>query len=80
MVSPLYSVRDEVAGIFNQPFVDANDNSVKRSFSDAVLGGKLNHPNDFAVYHVGDFNTIDGVVTPLSVPVLVIRGDQIEKE
>lgn len=78
MKQPIYSLRDEVADFFNTPFIDSNNDSVRRSFGDAVLAGKINHYEDYAIYHLGDFDNKTGSIVPLDNPALVIRGNQIE--
>lgn len=70
MLTPMYSVRDEVAGSFAAPVLRVNDGVAKRDFADMVRQpGKDGQPNklaqdasDYALYRVGCFDAERGVV------------------
>ena len=60
MKRPIYSIRDKVAGIFNKPFVEVNDASAIRAFTNAVAS----HPDkdDYELYSLGILDDNSGVI------------------
>ena len=68
----LYSLRDNVSNVFGAPFVAVNRQSALRSCiseSQNPASGPLHtHPQDFAVYAVGEFDNETGVFEPHTVP------------
>lgn len=74
----IYSMRDKHTG-FVSPTFDLNDQSAARNFSMALTtsGGVLGFaPSDFDLYLLGTFDTDSGVITPVSLPELVLTGSQ----
>lgn len=73
MKMSLYSVFDVKLGAYGRPFVSPNDDVACRSFGLIVNeeGSQVNsNPQDFTLFHVGDFDDTDGsitVVTPKSL-------------
>ena len=64
-----YSIYDSAASAFNQPFFLHNDGMAIRSFQDNVNHEEshLNkHPDQFTLYHVGEFDDQEGTMTPLT--------------
>lgn len=73
MKFPVYSIRDVHTG-FMQPTVDTNDASASRNFGHAVMQSTSlmnSHPKDYALYHIGEFDSDTGEITPC-LPELVI--------
>lgn len=65
----VYSVLDTKMGVFGNPIVEVREEAVIRGFSDAVNDPNPNnmwnkHPEDFALYYVGDFDPEVGCLIP----------------
>lgn len=68
----LYAIKDTKGIGFNQPFTASNDLEALRCLQDAVnreMPGQpkstlAEHPEDFALYSLGDFNQETGEITP----------------
>lgn len=73
------AVHDSAAQAYNRPiFVPARGLAV-RSFSDEVLRDSpdnpmFHHPSDYSLFELGSFDDSIGLLTPVTVPVLLIRG------
>lgn len=64
----LFSVYDSKAGVFSQPFVQANVDVAKRAFrSAAVTPGHhiSDFPDDMSLIEIGVFDDATGVVSPI---------------
>ena len=58
-----FSIYDEKAGIFNNPFFFATKGLATRAFSDLVLDERsmiAQHPSDFKLYCLGEFDQVTG--------------------
>lgn len=78
----IISVRDKKAEAFAAPVVVPTKGIAIRGFSDAVQSGKgdiSNHPEDFALYHVGNFDHLTGKIVPVS-PVEIVSGLDFAKK
>lgn len=75
----IYSIRDFKTG-FLPPTVDQNDGSAARNFEHAVLQSEqtlfFSHPEDYALYRIGDFDTDTGEVTPC-MPAELLTATQV---
>lgn len=77
----LYCLRDERAELWYPPFPATNDHDATRAFGQVLSQREslpAQHPQDFALYHVGEFDeseteapVMGGLVT------LVFRGDAL---
>ncbi len=62
-----YSIFDKKAATYNTPFFCINDGVACRSFSDLVRDHRSTvgqHPEDFALYRLGEFNDLEGIISP----------------
>lgn len=59
---PMYSIADEMANTYYQPFFSANDATAKRYFKDGLHSDPSMYMNrrDFHLYHVGYFDPSTG--------------------
>jgi hypothetical protein len=73
----MYTIRDNVAELFNKPFFAVNNATAIRSFASAMQ--KEPHKNDYALYRVGEFNEDNGEVTP-EPPQKIYTGFDIKEE
>lgn len=67
----LFAIRDIKAEGFNIPFCQPTFGLAERMFKDAVKDQEnqlSKHPEDFALYHVGEFDNKTGTITALDVP------------
>lgn len=83
MINGIYSVKDLKAGAFALPFFQARDEAAIRSFSDAVQHGDellRRHPEDFALYCLGEFDDNLGIVAGLETPKLLATAAGVLQE
>lgn len=74
MIQGIYSVKDLKAGAFAPPFFQPRDESAVRAFSDAITDGDSmlrRHPEDFALYCLGEYDDNLGIVAGLEHPKLL---------
>lgn len=79
MIYQAYSIRDSKTSIFNPPQFRNTHGEAERDFHALVndpqsLPGK--YPKDYAMWHIGSYDTDHGVLTPIT-PVLLVDGDQL---
>lgn len=70
MIYGLYSIKDAKTS-FMPVTLDVNNASAVRNFEHAVRQPDSllrSHPNDYALYHVGDFDTDTGLVHSILIP------------
>lgn len=76
------SVKDEKAGMFARPFVLQSVAVAIRSFQDEVNRKDDNnlmysHPNDFALFQVGEFDEVSGALISVLPPKLLVEARQV---
>lgn len=84
MKSGLYTIRDDVMAIYNNPFAQINDATAIRSFNNELERGGpdslfSSHPADFSLYRIGYFDNESGCLTVEPVPTLVIAGRDLAR-
>jgi hypothetical protein len=89
MILKAFSIRDQKADIYNTPFFANTHGEAERNFTSAVNDEKTQlwqYPEDFDLYHVGEYNNLTGVLEPLDTPkhmtkaIHVKRGFQPDQE
>lgn len=73
----MFAVRDNKAGYFLPPFLMTTEGEALRAFEEAIANSQLplgQHPEDYVLYSIGDFDEISGTVN--SSPVSIIAGLQ----
>lgn len=82
MLLGVYAIRDAKSG-FLAPTVDQNGDSAIRNFSHAVMTTNdslfFTHASDFSLWHIADYETDSGCITPLVPPIHLVDADQIKK-
>lgn len=76
MIYGVYVIRDNRTS-FLTPSVDFNDASATRNFEHAVQQREslfFTHPEDYALYKIGEFDTEIGIITPIT-PVVLCNGN-----
>lgn len=67
----IYTIRDQKGETFNTPFFQKTHGEAERSFKTLVNDGKSlvsQYPDDFDLYHLGDFAEESGIIKPLDTP------------
>ena len=80
MRKQLYSVRDLKAESFGFPIPADNVGLVLRQWCDAVNSPDLpiiNHPEDYALYRIGEFDTEKGVLIAEDQPIHVASAEEV---
>lgn len=77
-VKNVCSVYDTASRLFGQPFFVPALAAAIRSVGDetnraAADNPLYQHPDDFQLFHVGDFDDCNGLFTPVSPPCLLVR-------
>ena len=75
MINNLYSIRDQKTQEFEQPFLSKTNETAKRTFGRILdsVPVMTQNPQDFDLYHVGDFSNETALVEPCTVQ-LVTNG------
>lgn len=79
----MFSLFDSVAGYWLPPTHAQSRASMIRCASDAVNSGDgniSNHPQDFGLYYVGEFNDSTGELIPAEKPELIINLGELKSE
>lgn len=82
MIYGLYSIKDAKTS-YMPVTLDVNNASAVRNFEHAVRQPDSllrSHPNDYALYHVADFDTDNGNVIPIFPPVHLVDAVACLKE
>lgn len=75
MRTNLYSVYDTIAGVFNKPFVEHNDDTAKRAFQ--ASASEQPHLADYSLYHLGYYDDTTGEIIPVD-PLKIMSGLDIK--
>lgn len=79
-IMKLVSVFDKKADAFNTVMSVGSLGIAIRDFTDAFSSAdnKMSkYRDDFSLYHLGDFDSVTGNITPMTVPKLVFNGSDI---
>lgn len=84
MISNLYSVLDTKTGSFMNPIPELTDGSAIRKFTDYVNENRpdnqwYHHPEDFALYYIGSFDTATAELIPAKVIKCLVTASAIKK-
>lgn len=63
----IFAIRDKALGAYMQPWVAQTPGQAVRMFQDELANkeGTMNkHPDDYDLYHVGEFNQLTGQIVP----------------
>lgn len=82
MIVQVFAVRDQKADAFNQPFCAPSIGIALRSFTDEVnrreRGNVMaDHPEDFALYHLGSFNDADAKYKLFDSPAQIVVASDV---
>lgn len=83
MILKAYSVRDTKAEYFNTPFFNKTHGEAERNFTDLVNDKNTSvgqHPTDFDLYYLGEFDTQSGKITGLTAPEHQLHGANLVRK
>lgn len=75
----IFSVYDEKGQTFNTPFVQLQIGQALRGFQDAVGNPESSiskHPEDYHLYHIGEFDEFSARIESFPEPRLLARGSE----
>ena len=77
----VYSLFDQAAEAFTQPFFMHNDGLAIRAFQDNVNATDTNvaqHPDQFTLFKLGTYGDINGKLVPEETPVSIALGLELK--
>lgn len=77
MTTGMYSIRDEKAQAFNVPFFFTTQGQALRAFQDLAQDANTTigkHPEDYRLYHHGDFDLDAGTFNARATPFYLAAG------
>jgi hypothetical protein len=84
MKMQIISVKDRVADAYGRPFYTQSIGTAIRSFSDEINRDAADnqmfaHPDDYDLYHLGEFDDATAEFSLLTTPHQLILGKQAKK-
>ena len=79
MILKVYSIRDQKAEVYNQPFFQKTHGEAERNFQTLVKDNKSTisqYPEDFDLYFVGEYDDQKGVFKTLDTPQHIAKAYQ----
>lgn len=80
MIQQIYTVYDAKALVHSQPFLAPNNNLAIRNFhaTKSQPGTHINlFPSDFGLYHLGEFDDINGTFNMLEKPAFIMSASEL---
>lgn len=80
MTRKIYSIRDQKSEAFGPPFYKATHGEAERDFTQIVNDEKSTikkFPEDFDLYHLGEYDDLTGLIKPLDTPQHIIKAIQL---
>jgi uncharacterized OB-fold protein len=74
----IFTIRDNVAEVFNKPFTDLNIASAVRSFTLSLK--EEPQKADYTLYKIGEMDQITGTIENDKDPVKIMSGMEVETE
>jgi len=74
MLIKIFSIFDDKAQVYSNPFFMPHTGMATRAFADLVNDGQSNvakHPSDFKLYQIGEFDDCSGGLTAVPQPVFI---------
>lgn len=84
MLLSICAVRDAKSDQYGNPFFMQSIGTAIRSFDDEVNRAEENnamyrHPEDFSLWHLGEYETKDATFKIMTAPKMLIQADQVKK-
>lgn len=83
LVQGIYSIKDMKAECFLPIFTFRTNGEAIRAFDDSIQKGDTplsNHPEDFCLYKIGEFDQFNGVIIPVEHTSLGCAADFVKKD
>ena len=77
MKQEIYSIRDNVAEVFNKPFFDHNNATAIRSFTASIQDQP--HKDDYSLYLIGCFDDSNGDIQRYKEPTRILSGLDVKR-
>lgn len=80
----IFAVRDVISDTYGRPFYSPNVASGVRSITMEVNNAHMDnmlhtHPDDFELYHLGQFNDATGTFEPFQQPKFLLRMSSVSE-
>lgn len=82
MIKQILAIKDQKAGYFLDPQTYKSIGEAERQFQHMANDTKTlvcTNPEDFVLYHIGEFDTATGTVHHNAVPKSIMRADSLKK-
>lgn len=76
----LFSVYDDKAMFYSNPFPAHTTPEAMRMFAQSAKNPEIaisHHPEDYSLYHIGEFNADDGRLSPIIPAVYLCRASEL---
>lgn len=80
MLYKAFSVRDQKGEVYNLPFYKKTLGEAERDFASLLKDEKSmvhQYPEDFDLYHIGEYDDQKGIFIPLDTPLHVVKAVSI---
>lgn len=82
MIYQLYAINDRKSEYWS-PRIFQNERVAVRDFANMVNFGESdnvihNYPDDFSLYHLGSYDSAEGVISPLKKPKFIIDASAVK--
>ena len=80
MILKMFSIRDQKAEVFNQPWFAKTHGEAERNFRQLVKDPKSmvsQFPEDYSLYYIGQYDDQTGSVETLAEPQHLLKADAI---
>lgn len=78
----IFAIRDRALGAYMQPWVAQTPGQATRMFQDELGSNESpmnKHPDDYDLYHIGEFNQDTGVLIPKESAQLLASGKNLKQ-
>ncbi|AAG45347.1 nonstructural protein [Bdellovibrio phage phiMH2K] len=79
----VFSIRDSKTGVYGTPFYQHTHGQAERSFQQLAKDPQstvANHPEDFDLFHLGEYDDQTGKLTPLDTPEHCVKAIDLIKQ
>lgn len=79
MIQQAFSIFDTASGIYSPPFFQITKGLAIRIFSDTAKDKNTSigqHPNDFTLFYLGEFDDNTGAYSSLETPTPIIKANE----
>lgn len=80
MLHKMFAVRDAKAELFSKPILAVTPGEAERAFAESINRPDTihnNHPQDFDLYQLGEYDDNTGKMFPLPTPLHMVKGIEL---